>query len=174
MLIASVFHHRSLDLGWEWKSVDGGLARVLFSFTVGMLIYRMEASTKPRLSYLALLPILFLCGLLLLPTQSLKFALLFCILLSPIIVIAGSRLEVPRQLQPACIFLGYLSYPIYMCHRGFTDIYEHLGRHVALPPLLYIAFYLVVTAVISMLSAQVVAFLTEKRPPRPAAVGPLC
>lgn len=171
MLIASVFHHRSLDLGWEWKSVDGGLARVLFSFTLGVLIYRMEALTKPRLTYLAFLPILSLCLLLLMPTQSLKFALLFCVLLSPLIVIAGSRLEVPRQLQPICIFLGYLSYPIYMCHRGFTEIYDHLAHHVAMPPLLYIAAYLVVITVISFMSVQAVTLLRETKPSRRVAVG---
>jgi peptidoglycan/LPS O-acetylase OafA/YrhL len=159
MLLASVFHHRSFDLGWEWKSVDGGLARVLFSFTIGVLICRMEAHTKPRLTYLALLPIFFLCLLLLLPTQSPKFALLFCVLFSPLIVVAGSRLEVPQKLQPVCIFLGYLSYPIYMCHRGFTEIYEHLGLQVVLSPHWYIGLYLLAISVVSLFSAQSVAFL---------------
>jgi peptidoglycan/LPS O-acetylase OafA/YrhL len=168
MLIASVLFHRSLDLGWEWKSVDGGLFRVLFSFTMGIVIYRVHASTRPHLSYLAFLPVAFLCVVLFAPTQSLKFALGFCILLSPLIVIAGARLEVPRKFQPICVFLGYLSYPIYMCHRGFTEIYDHFAGSLDLPRALYILLYLVFIAVVSLLSAQAMAFLTETR--RPARV----
>jgi peptidoglycan/LPS O-acetylase OafA/YrhL len=170
LLVASVFFHRSLDLGWEWKSVDGGLFRVLFSFTMGIVIYRMHASTRPHLSYLAFLPVAFLCTMLLAPTQSLKFALGFCILLSPLIVIAGARLEVPRKFQPICIFLGYLSYPIYVCHRGFTEIYDHFAGSFRLPPALYIFLYLAFIAVVSFLSAQAISCLTEMRRPARAAV----
>ncbi len=172
MLIASVFLHRSLDLGWEWKSIDGGLARVLFSFTVGIVIYRVQGRREVVGTYLAIVPIALLCGLLFLPTQSLKFALLFCVVLSPMIVFAGMRLEIPSIFQPAGVFLGYLSYPIYMCHRGFTEIYGHLARNYPMSPILYIVVFIVLISLISLASAQILSFIPGfAAPPRSPTTG---
>lgn len=164
MLLCSVFMHKSLDLGWEWRSVDGGLARVFFSFTIGMIIYRLRSFHgigRTVNSYFAILPIVAVFGLLFLPTDSLKFALPFCILISPIIVFAGTMLEVPLRFQRLCIFLGYLSYPIYMCHRGFTEIYGHLLRNVQISPVAYILLYIALISVIAFLSAQAAAVLMK-------------
>nr|WP_047465429.1 acyltransferase [Rhizobium rhizogenes] len=164
MLLGSVFVHRSLDLGWEWRSVDGGLARVFFSFTVGMIIYRLRSFHgigRTVNTYFAVLPIAAIFGLLFLPTDSLKFALPFCILISPLIVFAGTMLEVPARFQRHCIFLGYLSYPVYMCHRGFTEIYGHLLRSVQIPPFAYILLYIALISVIAFLSAQAAAVLMK-------------
>ncbi|NEI72749.1 acyltransferase family protein [Rhizobium lusitanum] len=164
LLIASVFYHKSLDLGWEWRSVDGGFARVFFSFTLGMILYRLRSNTvfgRTMNSYAALLPIAAICVLLLLPTYSLKYALIFCILISPLIVLAGTMLELPARLQRLGIFLGYLSYPIYMCHRGFTEIYAQLMHNIQLPQPIYIAIYLVVVSVIALISAKLAAVLVR-------------
>jgi peptidoglycan/LPS O-acetylase OafA/YrhL len=67
-------------------------------------------------------------------------------------------LELPASLQRPGIFLGYLSYPIYMCHRGFTEIYGHLMSDVPLPQPVYIAIYLVAISVIALLSAKLVKY----------------
>ncbi|PZM07374.1 acyltransferase family protein [Rhizobium tubonense] len=164
VLVASVFVHKTLDLGWEWRSIDGGLARVFFSFTLGMIIYRLRSVHKigrTVSTYFAIIPIAAICAMLLLPTYSLKFALLFCILISPLIVFAGTMLEVPPRFQRVCIFLGYLSYPIYMCHRGFTEAYAYILRDVQLPPLVYILLFIALISGISFVSAQVATVLTR-------------
>ncbi|MGY5775057.1 acyltransferase family protein [Rhizobium sp. LEGMi135b] len=172
MLIASVFYHKSLDLGWEWHSVDGGFARVFFSFTLGMIIYRLRnvaALGHTVNTYVALLPISAILILLFLPTYSLKYALVFCILISPLIVLAGTMLELPEKLQRLGIFLGYLSYPIYMCHRGFTEIYGHLMRNIHLPQPVYIAIYLVAISIIALISAKLATVLVKYASPWRAA-----
>ncbi|MGY5802987.1 acyltransferase family protein [Rhizobium sp. LEGMi12c] len=164
MLIGSVFFHKSLDLGWEWRSVDGGFARVFFSFTLGMIIYRLRnvaALGHTVNTYAALLPIAAILILLFLPTYSLKYALVFCILISPLIVLAGTMLELPEKLQRLGIFLGYLSYPIYMCHRGFTEIYGHLMRNIHLPQPVDIAIYLVAISIIALISAKLATILVK-------------
>jgi peptidoglycan/LPS O-acetylase OafA/YrhL len=164
VLAASVVVHKSLDLGWEWRSVDGGLARVFFSFTLGMIIYRIRTVHgigRTVSTYFAVLPIAAICGLLFLPTYSLKFALLFCILISPLIVFAGTMLEIPARFQRICIFLGYLSYPIYACHRGFTDIYASLMGGVPLPTPAYILLFIALISGISYLSAQAASASTN-------------
>ncbi|SCB10916.1 acyltransferase family protein [Rhizobium multihospitium] len=168
MLIGSVFLHKSLDLGWEWHSVDGGFARVFFSFTLGMIIYRLRGETtlgRTVNSYAALLPIAAILALLFLPTYSLKYALVFCILISPLIVLAGTMLELPERLQRLGIFLGYLSYPIYMCHRGFTEIYGHLMRNIHLPQPVYIAIYLVAISIVALISARLATILVKYASP---------
>jgi peptidoglycan/LPS O-acetylase OafA/YrhL len=165
-LVAFVSIHRSLDLGWEWRSVDGGLARVFFSFVVGTIIFRLRKDRRPAATYLALLPIALIFGLLFLPVYSLKFALFFCTAISPLVVLAGTFLEIPERIQPVGIFLGYLSYPIYMCHRGFTEIYAHFVHSDQMPPLLYIGGFLALITVISLLSAQIVSIVPKLAPPK--------
>lgn len=163
-LIGSVFLHRSLDLGWEWHSVDGGLARVFFSFILGMIIYRLRSHSglgRTVNTYFAVLPIAAICILLFLPTYSLKYALIFCVLISPLIVLAGTMLELPASLQRIGVFLGYLSYPIYMCHRGFTEIYGHVFREMQSQPLAYIVLYLALISVIAFVSAQLATLLVK-------------
>ncbi|GAC1043049.1 acyltransferase [Rhizobium sp. No.120] len=164
LLIGSVLFHKSLDLGWEWHSVDGGFARVFFSFTLGMIIYRLRSNTAlgwTMNSYAALLPIATILILLFLPSYSLKSALVFCILISPLIVLAGTMLELPARLQRPGIFLGYLSYPIYMCHRGFTEIYGQLMRDVHLPQPVYIAIYLAAISIIALASSKLAEILVR-------------
>jgi peptidoglycan/LPS O-acetylase OafA/YrhL len=163
-LIASVVMHRTFDLGWEWRSVDGGLARVLFSFTVGMIIYRIRrfhGIGRTVSTYFAIVPIAVLCAMLLVPTSSLKFAIVFCVFLSPLIVLAGTMLEIPPRFQSTGVFLGYLSYPIYMCHRGFTEIYPYLLRNLQLPPLAYILLFIALISVISFFAAQALSAVTK-------------
>ncbi|TXI03562.1 MAG: acyltransferase [Rhizobium sp.] len=165
LLVGSVFYHRSLDLGWEWRSVDGGLFRVLFSFTLGMIIYRLRNGAvlgSTMNSYVALLPIAAICALLFLPTYSLKYAVIFCVLISPLIVLSGAMLELPTGLQRPGIFLGYLSYPIYMCHRGFTEIYARLMHGLHVPQPIYIAAYLVAISIIAFLSAKLAEVLIRR------------
>jgi peptidoglycan/LPS O-acetylase OafA/YrhL len=164
ILITSVVMHRTLDLGWEWRSVDGGLARVLFSFIVGMIIYRIRrfhGIGRTFNTFFAIVPIAVLCGMLLVPTSSLKFAMVFCVFLSPLIVLFGTMLEIPPRFQRAGVFLGYLSYPIYMCHRGFTEVYPYLLRNIQLPPLAYILIFLALIALISSFAAQAVSAVTK-------------
>ncbi|MEZ2131675.1 MULTISPECIES: acyltransferase family protein [unclassified Sinorhizobium] len=163
-LISSVFIHKSLDLGWEWRSIDGGLARVFFSFAVGMIIFRIQKDRPPTTTYLAILPIALIFGLLFLPIYSLKFALFFCVIISPLVVFAGTLLEIPARIQPVGVFLGYLSYPIYMCHRGFTEMYAHFYRSEQMSPLVYIGGFLVSISVISFLSAQIVSVVPRLGP----------
>ena len=177
LLIGSVFLHKSLDLGWEWHTVDGGFARVFFSFTLGMVIYRLRNIAmlgRTVNGYAALLPIAAILILLFLPIYSLKYALVFCILISPLIVFAGTMLELPERLQRPGIFLGYLSYPIYMCHRGFTEIYGHLMRNIHLPQPVYIAIYLVAISIIALISAKLATMLVKYASPwkeAPRSVG---
>lgn len=168
MLVGSVFIHKSLDLGWEWRSVDGGFARVFFSFTLGMIIYRLRGNAtlgKTVNTYAAILPIAAICILLFLPTYSLKYALIFCVLISPLIVLAGTMLELPAPLQRSGIFLGYLSYPIYMCHRGFTEIYGDVFPQLQSQPLVYIPLYLVFVSIVALIAAKFAPLLVKYAPP---------
>jgi peptidoglycan/LPS O-acetylase OafA/YrhL len=167
-LLGSVAMHRSLDLGWEWRSVDGGLARVFFSFIVGMIIYRIRGTHRigrTASTYFSLVPIAVLCAMLLAPTSSLKFAMICCVFISPLIVLFGTMLEIPERFQSVGIFLGYLSYPIYMCHRGFTEVYSYLLRNAQLPPLAYILLFILLISIISYVAAQTVAALTKLATP---------
>ena len=70
-------------------------------------------------------------------------------------------LELPERLQRLAIFLGYLSYPIYMCHRGFTEIYGHLMRDTHLPQPVYVAIYLVAISIIALISAKLAEILVR-------------
>lgn len=121
-----------IGLGWTMKDYGlwGGLARVLFSFSVGLLMYR---SVRPGgLRWGGLLGAILLVTLCALPRLggSEQYWLnglfeLVCIgLLFPLVLYWGASTEVthPGVLR-WCRFLGELSYPLYAVHYPFIYLY---------------------------------------------------
>jgi len=116
-----------------WYALFGGGVRVMYSFTVGLLIYRHRAALPaPRIPVIALMIIL--AALLWVdPPGGWRpvFDLVFVLVLSPAIVAVGYR-SAPRTrpLARFCGFLGSISYPIYVLHRPLTNIVAGSGHRL--------------------------------------------
>lgn len=124
-------------LGVGWSFIDGGfwegLIRMLFPYTMGMLMARIFRPIKVKKAFL-------LCGLILLMVAVLPtiggetwrnglFEAFCVIVVFPCLVWLGaSDSSYGERTKSACTFLGDLSYPLYMVHYPlFYLYYSYLG-----------------------------------------------
>jgi peptidoglycan/LPS O-acetylase OafA/YrhL len=114
---ASIYGH--VDWGATADTVVGGLIRVTYGFTLGVLMWRLGGKDVGRTSVLSILPCLLLL-LALLTSSTGRPAMIHTIVLVaagfPALLAAGGRWSPPAALQPACRWLGNLSYPLYVIH----------------------------------------------------------
>ena len=129
----TALHSQSLEFGFLPRDVPQALARVGFSFPLGVYLARFfrRYGTISKHSYL----VAFIsAGALALPLSlrtswSLNsfFHLLFIAILSPVIILFAARASLPRTATIVCVVLGELSYPLYTLQAGFS-----LPRHGAI------------------------------------------
>lgn len=102
--------------GWSGETYLDGYARVLFSFLAGLTIYRFRLLLKNNIHFLIYAAVLI--GVFMFPhfDKDWYAELFFVVLFFPIIVAAGAGTIVSGWLKKLCVFLGNLSYPIYMMH----------------------------------------------------------
>jgi peptidoglycan/LPS O-acetylase OafA/YrhL len=134
--VGAISSGRGMDFGWDAGTIVMGLARVGFSFTLGMLIARHATSglrrrTPMMLIFLLLMPVLFV-----LPAAGTALAvrdLVFVLLVSPVILIAGTEMEPPRWCDRWFGMLGDLSYPLYAIHYPLLIASCYIGIKLHLP-----------------------------------------
>lgn len=113
-LAVSMKHFHTYELGWNAKTFAAGFLRVGFSFSAGILLYRLRPSTR-QLSRLANVVPFLLVPLFAFSTSHLTFYGLFCIGIAfPLLILVGARFQPPTG--RLCRFLGDVSYPLYVIH----------------------------------------------------------
>ena len=134
LLLLAAERSGGLDLGWGKENVAGGLARVFFSFPLGVLLHRVRR--RIRLSdALSAAPVLAL-GVLLYaaPTGTARtvFDLVMVLVLSPLLVLAGAVSHpISDRMNGLYLFLGAISYPIYaLYHPILIASVGTIARHV--------------------------------------------
>ncbi len=114
MLCASVWRFGSLDVGYYWPTVTGGLARVLYGFPLGVLLYRLHQRgfRMPRVPALLLVAAL----LLVFRAGSAATELACTLLVLPLIVITAVSSTMGPLATRISLFMGAISYPVYLLH----------------------------------------------------------
>jgi peptidoglycan/LPS O-acetylase OafA/YrhL len=124
-LIATSLTYGTLDAGSMGSNWPGGLARVLFAFPLGVLLYRHRtalAGWAPRwatLPSMALLVALFSIPAWDAALQLLDLATVMIAL--PAVLLFASRTEPGPTLAGLATALGNMSYPIYVCCTRLTS-----------------------------------------------------
>jgi peptidoglycan/LPS O-acetylase OafA/YrhL len=110
-----------VDGGWGSEGFLAGLARVVFSFSIGVGMCRLYKAGKlnlPKIPYICIVAVLVL--ILFLPITRGGLALvtdLFAIaVVFPMLIAFAVNTEAPRILLPMATFLGAASYPLYIIH----------------------------------------------------------
>ena len=129
---ADISHYGSLGVGWTLDTVNffGGALRMLFPYSMGMLLSRVFHPIKISGSF-------WICSLVLLLLFSIPFISTmepfcmnglfesFCIIIVfPMLVwIGASGTTTDKKSAGICKFLGDISYPLYMVHYPFMYLF---------------------------------------------------
>lgn len=146
-LIFLAFRHGGLEDGYQFSGAHVGLARVVFSFFLGVILCRTRALWLGRLPKLPAWAVLTLAAVALwVPVEGvarIAYDLAFILILSPLIVIAGACVEPSARGQKLAVQLGLLSYPLYAVHIPFREAIqlggEKYGFDTTAPALVTIA-----------------------------------
>lgn len=125
--------------GPHWQNLLAGIARVCYSFPLGVLIYRHH-KLIPNIPQYGVALIAFTVLLFMIPGSE-YYSLLFITILSPAIVIFGSKLKFNSRFANYC---GIMSYCIYAIHEPLLMLSIGAGNRLgisvnALVPLMIIA-----------------------------------
>jgi len=138
-LLWLLWQRNSIDMGSDWTTWWGAPARMAFSFTMGLWLYRMrERAPKLRLGWAVLSAILVLAFATPLVPQAIPhgngmFEAAAAMLLFPAIILCGAHSQIGRTEMAVCKFAGRISYPIYILHYPFLLIYMNYAL-VRKPP----------------------------------------
>lgn len=134
-LLMTVSAPNFYNVGWSWSNLFGGLARATYSFSIGMLISRLDLSRR-RVSRAAVVALLGVAVCILVPaplalrevTQSLTVLILF-----PLAVAAATQFELPSSISGLAKFGGNISYPLYAIHWPLIPLAVPVLRRLAVP-----------------------------------------
>lgn len=118
--------YRAGNLSGGWSSAnfwDGG-ARIFYSFTAGLIIYRFNLIIKNRLGFIGMA--MLLAGALLMPYSNNWNMLtepLVVLLYFPLLIALGAGAALTKGFQKLCNFFGKISYPLYMTHYAVIWIF---------------------------------------------------
>ena len=127
-----------LDVGWKKGDAAWGLARVLFSFPFGVILYRVHLHIKISNAF-SIVPVLALIVLLYAAPAGdsrIVFDLGVVFAAAPVLVLTGAISRPTNTwLIRSYLFLGVISYPLYVLH--YPSLSSALGmidRHVPKGP----------------------------------------
>lgn len=128
-LVATSLYVGDLNVGSYWNTLWGGFPRVVFSFSVGLLIYRF----RDQLSFVKAPPLLILvaAGALFLVDAgrwSGVYEVACTLVILPALVVLGASTEPGKRLLPACKFLGLTSYAVYSLHYPLLMAFQAVAR----------------------------------------------
>jgi peptidoglycan/LPS O-acetylase OafA/YrhL len=111
------YHEGSIVGGWSGGTFWDGLARIAFSFPMGLLLYRLQLKSRKQISFIVLAIILTATFFAPFVTKwNWLVECLIAILIYPTLVIFGVHTVQSSVIQKVCKFLGGISYPLYMTH----------------------------------------------------------
>lgn len=118
VLLAGVLYSRRLDVGWNWHSGLGGLARVCFSFYAGVFLARLHAIRPPKIGLPSAACLLAFCAVMALPVGpqwSAIVGLVVIFVFFPALIFWGAEaVESHPAIGKA---IGDASYALYAIHR---------------------------------------------------------
>ena len=157
--------------GWSGPTFWDGSARISYSFLAGLLIYRSNWIIKNGLGFIGIACLLSLAFVM--PYSkwnwlSEPFVVLFYF---PLLIALGAGARLKVGLRNICVFLGNISYPLYMTHYAFLWMFgnyytSHNPGASGLTLIIIAGLVLTIVAswlVMKFYDIPVRKYLTEKR-----------
>ena len=124
LLVLAALQFERLNAGFRWHEMYAGFARVFFSFSVGMLIYRFRPSKPQVRPLLAIACLLAVAAVVAFPTpRDLRapFDLLVVFFVWPALLYVASGIVPDRRTGILATFVGTASYGVYVLHTPLAD-----------------------------------------------------
>lgn len=121
-----------VDVGSSTRTLPEGVMRVLFSYTLGMLLFRLWKRGTFRLRLPFLLSPILLTLALMTPWcggHVVRYDLLVIFFFFPILLLASASSTPPAPLTSLARTLGRMSYAIYVLHFPVRDLQEVVFKH---------------------------------------------
>jgi peptidoglycan/LPS O-acetylase OafA/YrhL len=141
LLVLATGYIGFIDAGSSWDGLFMAPIRLLYPFTMGLILYRVrDRLPKVRLGLapLALILIAAFAAPTLSPVAGIKINGLYeaacVILLFPLIVIAGAHSDAGAGMERLCRFSGRISYPLYMTHYPFVYVFWNFATQTRAAP----------------------------------------
>ncbi len=116
--------------GWTGSNFWDGGARIAYSFLAGLFIYRANLILKNTLGFPGMAMLLLLAFLMPITRWNWLAEPALVLLYFPTLIAAGAGATLSARVKRLCIFLGKLSYPLYMTHYGAMWIFGgYLAGH---------------------------------------------
>ena len=109
--------------GWSGPTFWDGGARISYSFSAGLLIYRSDWIIKNGLGFISLSFLLFLAFIMPFSKWNWLSEPLVVLVYFPLLISLGAGAGLTTGLKKICIFLGKISYPLYMTHYALLWIF---------------------------------------------------
>ncbi len=131
----SLWIHRHSTLGTTLDYFPDGLLRVAYSFTAGLVIYRLmrpglRISTKALPVLMMLFAAICMAPVTWGSNRSLYLYFSAVLVVMPALVFLAAHMHPGPRLTAACSFLGRLSYPLYMAHFPVIYLFNQTMRNV--------------------------------------------
>jgi len=131
LICYEAYTNHYIGVGWDGLTFWGGGARVLYSFLIGIMVYRSKWIIKSRLGLVGLSILLVFAFLIpFRPAFNYITDSVVVILYFPFIMALGAGATVAAKLNKLCKFLGDISYPLYMIHYPFLWLlYSYMEKY---------------------------------------------
>ena len=114
--------------GWGIDFISDGFARVGYSFIAGMLICRFELIWKNKLGFIILSLLLLMALIVPHTTNDWILECMLVIICFPVIISLGAGATVNGFVRKLSLFLGRLSYPLYLTHITLVTVFNSYYR----------------------------------------------
>src|SRR6202012_3612188 len=116
LLCFTCYRAGNLMGGWSGGTFWDGGARIFFSFSAGLLIYRSNWIIKNKLGFIGLAILLALAFLMPFSKWNWLTEPAVVLFYFPLLIALGAGAALTPGLKRICIFSGKISYPLYMTH----------------------------------------------------------
>ncbi len=147
VLFGVAYRSGNLLGGWSGPTFWDGGARIAYSFTAGLLIFRYKLIIRNKLPFILIASLLFLAFIVPHTKFNWLTELLVVLFYFPLIIMVGAGAVITDGTKNLSTFLGNISYPLYMTHYAVMWMFGnyYLAHH---PPVSTLAVIIPVTTVL--------------------------
>lgn len=150
--------------GWAGENFWDGGARIAYSFSAGLLIYRADWIIKNRLGFIGLAILLSLAFVMPHFKWNWLAEALVVLLYFPLLVSLGAGSSLSAGIKKLCVFSGKISYPLYMTH--YAAIWMFGNYYTSNKPGATELFFIVTTGTILLVGIAYVVMVVYDIPVR--------